>query len=103
MMHNTELNTIFIQALDIRVAYAKAVIFGDESIQFESEIEAHILGADAHRAGLPDVPDLFKTSPALNRAWDEGVNAAVSGGGWSRLTRETMQLETPKSESDDEY
>ncbi|MGZ0719056.1 MULTISPECIES: hypothetical protein [Pseudomonas] len=101
MMHNTErlgIGTIFTQALEIRVAYAKAVIFEDECTQFEHEIEAHILGADAHRAGLPNVPGLFKTVPALNRAWDEGVNAAINGGGWSRFTEEEedMQLQTPE-------
>ncbi|QLG94732.1 hypothetical protein HZF02_23535 [Pseudomonas yamanorum] len=100
MTHNierpTNMDTIFTQALDIRVAYAKADIFSDESTQFESEIEAHILGADAYRVGLPTVPGLFKTVPALNRAWDEGMNAAIHGGGWSRDTGETMQIQTPK-------
>jgi len=99
MMHDNEhpvnLDTIFTQALDIRVAYAKADIFGDESTKFESEIYAHILGADAHRAGHPNVPGLFKSVPALNQAWDEGVNAAFNGVGWSRVTGEDMQLQAP--------
>ena len=102
VMHSTErlnMGTIFTQALDIRVAYAKADIFGDESTQFESEIEAHILGADAYRAGLPNVPRLFKSVPALNRAWDEGVSAAINGGGWSRVTGEDMQLQTPEPDT----
>lgn len=111
MMHNTErlgIGTIFTQALEIRVAYAKAVIFEDECTQFEHEIEAHILGADAHRADLPNVPGLFKTIPALNRAWDEGVNAAINGGGWSRFEEEQeedMQLQTlePDTASDLTY
>ena len=49
------MNTLFTQSLDIRVAYAKAEIYGDEITQYEAEIEAHILGADAYRAGQPIV------------------------------------------------
>ncbi len=97
-MHNTErlnMGTIFTQALDIRVAYAKADIFGDESTKFESEIDAHILGADAHRAGLPDVPGLFESVPALYQAWDEGVNSAVAVGHELINAGEDMQLQTP--------
>ncbi|UEL24015.1 hypothetical protein K6106_00075 [Pseudomonas fluorescens] len=85
------MNTLFTQSLDIRVAYAKAEIYGDEITQYEAEIEAHILGADAYRAGQPIVPELFKTVPALSRAWGEGVNAAINGGGWSRFTEEDQQ------------
>ncbi len=36
------MNTLFTQSLDIRVAYAKAEIYGDEITQYEAEIEAHI-------------------------------------------------------------
>ncbi|MDR6576245.1 hypothetical protein [Pseudomonas extremaustralis] len=91
------MNTLFTQSLDIRVAYAKAEIYGDEITQYEAEIEAHILGADAYRAGQPIVPELFKTVPALSRAWGEGVNAAINGGGWSRFTEEDQQqLITPE-------
>lgn len=99
------MNTLFTQALDIRVAYAKAEIFGDEPTQFEPEIEAHILGADAQRAGVPNVPELFKTVPALNLAWQQGVKEAINGGGWSRFTEEDEQLLTmePNSMSDLEY
>lgn len=105
MMHSAEqlnIGAIFTQALEICVAYAKAVIFEDECTQFEHEIEAHILGADAHRAGLPNVPGLFKTVPALNRAWDQGVYAAINGGGWSRFEEEQeedMSIQIPESDT----
>jgi len=82
------MNTLFTQALDIRVAYAKAVIFENKIDQIIYVIEAHILGADAYRAGLPNVPELFKTVPSLNRAWDKGVHAAINGRVCSRLTEE---------------
>lgn len=79
------MDTLFSQALDVRVAYEKAEIVGDQVNGYEAEIEAHILGADAQRAGQPEVPALFKSVPALHKAWCEGCSAAINGGGWSRF------------------
>lgn len=79
----------FLQSLDVRASYAIAEIMDDESTQFEAEIEAHILGVDAQRAGQSSVPALFETVPALNKAWHEGWNAAANGRAhWSRWTEE---------------
>lgn len=82
------MNTLFTQALDIHVGYAKAVIYENKIDQIFYVIEANVLGADAYRAGLPNVPELFKTVPSLNRAWDKGVHAAINGRVCSRLTEE---------------
>lgn len=79
------MDALLTQALDVRVAFEKAEIVGDQITRFESEIEAHILGAEAHRAGQPSVPELFRNVPALHKAWNEGCSAAITGGGWSRV------------------
>lgn len=79
------MDSLFSQALDVRVAFEKAEIFGDQINGYEAEIEAHILGAEAQRARRPEVPELFRNVPALHTAWREGCSAAITGGGWSRF------------------
>ncbi|MFS2159690.1 hypothetical protein ACCD10_20365 [Pseudomonas sp. Pseusp122] len=74
------------QILDVRVAFEKAQIVGDEINGFESEILAHIAGKAAQLANQPGVPALFQNVPALNLAWNEGWSASINGGGWYETT-----------------
>lgn len=82
---------IISQILDIRVAFEKAQIAGDEIAGFESEILAHIAGKHAQLANQQGVPALFQNVPALNLAWNEGRKAAIHGGGWYETTDEEDQ------------
>ncbi|RMQ65450.1 hypothetical protein [Pseudomonas savastanoi] len=92
------MNANFLEILDIRVAYEKAVITNDESTIGESEIEAHIVGAAAQVAGDSVVPELFANVPQLRKSWLEGWEAATKGTQWRRAedcdleecTEETM-------------
>lgn len=74
------------QILDIRVAFEKAQIAGDEITAFEYEIQAHLVGKHAQLTNQQGVPKLFQNVPALNMAWHEGWNAAIHGGGWSETS-----------------
>jgi len=74
------------QVLDVRVAFEKAAIFHDLSSTWETEIQAHILGAAAQRTGQPNVPELFKNVPALQAAWVDGWYAAIAGNAWEECT-----------------
>jgi hypothetical protein len=82
---NTRLISAFAnigQILDIRVAFEKAQIAGDELTELEYEIKAHLVGKHAQLTNQQGVPKLFQNVPALNLAWNEGWNAAIHGGGW---------------------
>lgn len=85
------MNSLFEQTLDVRVAFEKASLIGDEVAGYESEIEAHIIGKEAQCAGQTDVPALFRNVPELNGAWTEGWHASINGGGWSRAEITTVE------------
>ncbi|NWN48975.1 hypothetical protein HT121_15825 [Pseudomonas sp. MAFF 301514] len=57
------MNTLFTQALDIRVAYAKAVIFENKIDQIIYVIEAHILGATHTAPACPTYPSYSRPFP----------------------------------------
>lgn len=96
------MNATFLEILDIRVTFEKALINGDELTQEENMIEAHIAGANAQFAGEVQIPALFRNVPQLNEAWHDGWEASTRGAHWRLHVEENgCELKADAEESRD--